>query len=81
MSVKQVGQTLELDSGTLTPLMKRLEKDGWINRKRSTEDERRVDMSLTKRLWMPAIRFLNMLARAWNWMNLPQSEYDHIKSK
>ncbi|WP_407892110.1 MarR family winged helix-turn-helix transcriptional regulator [Lacticaseibacillus sp. N501-2] len=49
MSVKQVGQTLSLDSGTLTPLMKRLEKDGWINRSRSSVDERRVDVSLTQK--------------------------------
>lgn len=49
MSVKQVGQTLSLDSGTLTPLMKRLEKDGWISRSRSTVDERRVDVSLTSK--------------------------------
>lgn len=49
MSVKQVGETLSLDSGTLTPLMKRLEKDGWISRSRSTVDERRVDVSLSKK--------------------------------
>lgn len=66
MSVKQVGQTLELDSGTLTPLMKRLEKDGWISRKRSTEDERRVDVSLTQKALDAVIRFLNTLAPAWN---------------
>jgi len=47
MSVKALGQTLDLDSGTLTPLLKRLEKDDWIVRSRSTEDERRVDVSLT----------------------------------
>ena len=47
MSVKDLGQTLELDSGTLTPLLKRLEKDDWIGRTRSTEDERRVDVTLT----------------------------------
>ncbi len=49
MSVKEVGQTLALDSGTLTPLMKRLEKDGWITRTRSKEDERRVDVALTQK--------------------------------
>jgi DNA-binding MarR family transcriptional regulator len=37
-----------LDSGTLTPLLKKLEKIGYIHRKRSSEDEKKVLISLTK---------------------------------
>ena len=47
-SVKQLGIKLGLDSGTLTPLLKRLEIKGFINRKRSKTDERVVIISLTK---------------------------------
>mgnify|MGYP001229225407 FL=1 len=47
LTVKQLGQYLNLDSGTLTPLLKRLENRGWINRKRSLQDERTVIISLT----------------------------------
>lgn len=46
-SVKRLGQRLGLDSGTLTPLLKRLEAQGLVERKRSAEDERVVDVSLT----------------------------------
>lgn len=47
LTVRELGQRLNLDSGTLTPLLKRLEKQGWISRDRSEEDERQVDISLT----------------------------------
>ncbi|GAK47039.1 MarR family transcriptional regulator [Secundilactobacillus oryzae JCM 18671] len=47
LSVRQLGAELNLDSGTLTPLLKRLEKQGWVSRKRNTEDERQVDINLT----------------------------------
>ncbi|WP_283169725.1 MarR family winged helix-turn-helix transcriptional regulator [Curtanaerobium respiraculi] len=48
VSVKQLGERLHLDSGTLTPLLKKLEAKGLVTRTRSTEDERRVDISLTQ---------------------------------
>ena len=40
INVKDLGKRLFLDSGTLTPLLKVLEKDGYITRMRSKEDER-----------------------------------------
>jgi DNA-binding MarR family transcriptional regulator len=47
VSVKQIGERLFLDSGTLTPLLKRLEAAGLVKRSRSTEDERQVLIALT----------------------------------
>ena len=47
--VKEIGDRLLLDSGTLTPLLKRLEKAGLIKRTRSRQDERQVLISLTPR--------------------------------
>jgi len=57
-SVKALGESLMLDSGTLTPLLKRLEVAGLVNRNRSLEDERTVLVTLTqqgKSLKMKAI--------------------------
>jgi DNA-binding MarR family transcriptional regulator len=45
--VKDIGQRLFLDSGTLTPLLKRLEAAGLVKRTRSTEDERQLRIALT----------------------------------
>jgi len=49
LSVREIGDRLFLDSGTLTPLLKRLEAAELIKRTRSTEDERQVLIALTAR--------------------------------
>lgn len=46
-TVSALGERLFLDSGTLTPLLKRMEAAGWVTRERAAEDERRVVVSLT----------------------------------
>jgi DNA-binding MarR family transcriptional regulator len=61
--VKEIGERLFLDSGTLTPLLKRLEAAGLVKRTRSTEDERQVLVALT-----PQGQALKEKAR-----NVPQS--------
>jgi DNA-binding MarR family transcriptional regulator len=47
LRVSTLGDRLYLDSGTLTPLLKRLEAAGLVERRRSTEDEREVRVRLT----------------------------------
>jgi DNA-binding MarR family transcriptional regulator len=47
LQVKEIGERLFLDSGTLTPLLKRLEAAGLVKRTRSKEDERQVIVALT----------------------------------
>ncbi|MGW5636850.1 MarR family winged helix-turn-helix transcriptional regulator [Streptomyces sp. NPDC003832] len=47
MPVKRLGEHLRLDSGTLSPLLKRLEAAGLLRRERSTRDERSVEVRLT----------------------------------
>lgn len=47
MSVGGLGTRLRLDSGTLTPVLKRLEQAGFVTRRRDPEDERRVLIALT----------------------------------
>ncbi|GGZ46023.1 MarR family transcriptional regulator [Streptomyces subrutilus] len=47
LPVKRIGQYLRLDSGTLSPLLKRLEAAGLVRRERSTADERSVHAHLT----------------------------------
>lgn len=46
LTVTHIGEKLFLDSGTLTPLLKRLESKGFISRKRKKEDERVVEVFL-----------------------------------
>ena len=48
LSVKELGESLYLDSGTLTPLLKRLEQKGLLTRKRSERDERSLEVRITE---------------------------------
>lgn len=48
LTVNEVGEKLLLDSGTLTPLLKRLENKSYLSRNRKKEDERVVELFLTK---------------------------------
>ncbi len=48
INVKDLGKYLRLDSGTLTPLLKKLEQKGLITRERSKEDERVVNVTITE---------------------------------
>ena len=67
VAVSQLGERLRLDSGTLTPLLKRLEAAGLVSRLRSTDDERRVHISLTaagRRLRARAERIPGCIAQA-----------------
>ena len=47
VTVSALGDRLALDSGTLTPLLKRMETSGWVTRERDAADERRVRVRLT----------------------------------
>ncbi|WP_325064980.1 MarR family winged helix-turn-helix transcriptional regulator [Paenilisteria weihenstephanensis] len=47
--VKELGSHLALDSGTLTPMLKRMENMEWVKRSRSKDDERKVYIELTEK--------------------------------
>ncbi|WP_375435124.1 MarR family winged helix-turn-helix transcriptional regulator [uncultured Hymenobacter sp.] len=57
LTVKELGEKLMLDSGTLTPLLKRMEQKLWVSRRRDPADERSVIIGL-----MPAGRALQAQA-------------------
>lgn len=47
VTVKEMGEFLYLDSGTLTPLLKKMESKGWLTRQRSSQDERILIVTIT----------------------------------
>lgn len=66
VTVKEIGERLFLDSGTLTPLLKRMEAAKLVTRKRSTEDERKVYIHLAeagKQLELQACSIPNEMMR------------------
>ena len=49
LNVKELGERLYLDSGTLTPVLKKLENKGYVNRNRSQKDERNLIVSISEK--------------------------------
>ena len=74
MTVKALGQELYLDSGTLTPLLKKLEEKGLVTRRRSEQDERNLIVSLTDRGEAMRDDALHIPAEMTKCVNLPRDD-------
>ncbi|HDP78317.1 MAG TPA: MarR family transcriptional regulator [Mesotoga infera] len=75
LTVKELGERLFLDSGTLTPLLKRMEKQGLLTRERSQGDERQVLIGLTDEGRKLKDKALAIPLKIANQVNISQSEF------
>lgn len=74
LSVKELGERLYLDSGTLTPLLKKMEAQGIVSRRRSTADERSVIVSVTAKGEALKQRALDVPAKIGKCISLSREE-------
>lgn len=74
-SVQELGEKLVLESGTLTPMLKRMEKNGYITRNRNPEDERQVIIKLTKKANDTKDKLLEKVANCLSLLNFNEKEY------
>ena len=74
LSVKDMGKLLHLDSGTLTPVLKKLEEKGFVNRRRSREDERSLIVSLTEKGEALREQAVEIPAKVTGGLRLPQED-------
>ncbi|QFR22901.1 MarR family winged helix-turn-helix transcriptional regulator [Schleiferilactobacillus harbinensis] len=79
LSVKALGERVGLDSCTLTPLLKRLEKDGWLSRQRSKRDERRLDVQLTAYGRDMQDKVDERVGTCMEWIGLTPDQYNHVR--
>ena len=74
MTVKALGQELYLDSGTLTPLLKKLEEKGLVTRRRSDLDERNLIVTITELGESMRDRALHIPEEMAKCVNLPRED-------
>ena len=74
MTVKALGQELYLDSGTLTPLLKKLEEKGLVTRRRSDLDERNLIVTITELGESMRDRALHIPEEMAKCVNLPKED-------
>ena len=79
MTEGELGKKLRLDSGTLAPLLKRLEKQGLIDRLRSADDERRLLVQLTQKGEALRRKALGVPEAMKGCLRMPQEELEQLR--
>jgi len=74
VTVKELGTELYLDSGTLTPLLKKLEERGFVTRRRSEVDERNLIVTVTEKGMALRDRALHIPEKMTKCVNLEKEE-------
>lgn len=78
MNVRELGSCLFLDSGTLTPVLKKLENKGYISRSRSKEDERNLVVKLTDEGWKLREKLLDIPSAMSDCVDLKPQEAEDL---
>ena len=78
MTVKGLGLELFLDSGTLTPLLKKLEEKGLVTRRRSEQDERNLIVTITEAGEAMKDQALHIPAEMTKCINLPKEDIGNL---
>ena len=74
ISVKDLGEYLYLDSGTLTPVLKKLEQKGYVSRARDTQDERVLNVTITEEGELLKEKAVEIPAKIGSCVSLPAED-------
>lgn len=74
-NVQMLGEQLNLDSGTLSPMLKRMEKNGYLTRRRNPEDERQILVEITDKSINIKDELQRNILECFSLLNLSKEEY------
>lgn len=75
--VKELGGILGLDSGTLTPLLKRMENNGWVKRAHSADDGRKLVVTLTPKARMMEKEIKDHVEKCFVAVDMDEESYNN----
>lgn len=78
LTLKELGERLNLGTGTLTPMIKRMEDKGWVKRERSTQDERKVSITLLPKAIDQKDMIVQKIAAELKLCNIEYEEYEQL---
>ncbi len=78
LTLKELGERLNLGTGTLTPMIKRMENSGWVKRERSTVDERKVSITLLPKAIEQKEEIVQKIAAELKLCNIEYEEYKQL---
>ena len=77
-NVKEISRTLVIDSATLTPLLKKLEKKEYITRTKSTKDERNLEIKITEKGLKLRDKAINIPEKMAQCLDLSKEEAEYL---
>lgn len=81
VTMKELGEQLSLGTGTLTPMISRMQDNGWLRKERSTEDERKVYVMLEKKAFKQQHDITERIAKEIQLCQISLSEYDELMER
>jgi MarR family transcriptional regulator, organic hydroperoxide resistance regulator len=81
VTVKEIGEILSLGTGTLTPMLTRMEANGWIRKERSKADERRVYINLQKKAQDEKLAIIKTISNKIQSCNIELEEYTQLMER
>jgi MarR family transcriptional regulator, organic hydroperoxide resistance regulator len=78
VTVKDLGERVNLGTGTLTPMIARMEANGWLRKERSAEDERKVFIFLEKKAMEQKSAITKKVSEKIETCNIEISEYEQL---
>lgn len=78
ITMKELGEQLGLGTGTLTPMISRMQGNGWLTKSRSTDDERKVYVSLEKKAYKEQSNITQRVTEEIQLCNISLTEYNEL---
>lgn len=76
--MKELGEQVSLGTGTLTPMISRMQEKGWLRKERSVEDERKVYVALEKKAYDEKNTIIERVNEEIQLCNIGLSEYEEL---
>lgn len=81
MTMKELGRKLGLGTGTLTPMISRMQDNGWLRKERSTEDERKVYVTLMDKAYDEQPTITKRVAEEIQLCQVSLAEYEELMDR
>ncbi|MDR4949550.1 MarR family winged helix-turn-helix transcriptional regulator [Neobacillus cucumis] len=78
VTVKELGERLNLGTGTLTPMIARMEGNGWLHKERSSEDERKVFIFLEEKAYEQKPSIIQQVGERIETCKIELNEYEQL---
>jgi len=81
ITMKELGEQINLGTGTLTPMISRMQENGWLRKDRSTEDQRKVYVMLQEKAYNEQSNITQRVREEVQLCNISLTEYEELMAK